>query len=52
MNNNLARQRMVEQQIRVWDVTDQRVLAVLGEVPREQFVPIGRRGHLDRRDEI
>ena len=30
---------MVEQQVRPWDVTDQHVLEVLAEVPRERFVP-------------
>lgn len=30
---------MLGQQIRAWDVLDEQVLAVLGEVPRELFVP-------------
>lgn len=30
---------MVEQQVRPWDVTDQRVLEVMAEVARERFVP-------------
>ena len=30
---------MVEQQVRPWDVLDSRVLAVINEVPREQFAP-------------
>ncbi|MCI0564430.1 MAG: protein-L-isoaspartate O-methyltransferase [Nitrososphaera sp.] len=34
-----ARFNMIEQQIRPWEVLDQRVLEVLTEVPREQFVP-------------
>jgi protein-L-isoaspartate(D-aspartate) O-methyltransferase len=34
-----ARELMVEQQIRPWDVLDPRVLAVLAELPREDFVP-------------
>ncbi|MDH5824722.1 protein-L-isoaspartate O-methyltransferase [Luteimonas sp. RD2P54] len=34
-----ARDAMVEQQIRPWDVLDPRVLAVLAELPRERFVP-------------
>lgn len=38
MNLNLARSNMIEQQIRPWDVLDQRVLDVLGDVPREQFL--------------
>ncbi|NZA26956.1 protein-L-isoaspartate O-methyltransferase [Luteimonas sp. SJ-92] len=33
-----ARDTMVEQQIRPWDVLDQRVLDVLTELPREAFV--------------
>jgi protein-L-isoaspartate(D-aspartate) O-methyltransferase len=34
-----ARFNMVEQQIRTWEVLDQRVLDLLFRVPREQFVP-------------
>ncbi len=34
-----ARYNMIEQQIRPWDVLDQRVLDTLGSVPREDFVP-------------
>ena len=30
---------MVEQQVRPWDVLDPRVLNVIGNIPREQFVP-------------
>jgi len=41
-NLELARANMIEQQIRTWDVLDQRVLAVLKKVRREQFVPAGR----------
>src|SRR5688572_27703315 len=32
---------MIEQQIRPWDVLDQHVLDLLGEVSREDFVPAG-----------
>jgi protein-L-isoaspartate(D-aspartate) O-methyltransferase len=41
MNGNveLARNNMIEQQIRPWDVLDQRVLELLKKVRREQFVP-------------
>lgn len=39
MNTELARQQMIEQQVRAWDVFDPDVLDVLREVPREQFVP-------------
>ena len=35
-----ARFNMVEQQIRPWDVLDMRVLDLLSEVKREQFVPL------------
>ncbi len=38
MNVQLARSNMVEQQVRPWDVLDQRVLDVLSEVPRDAFV--------------
>jgi protein-L-isoaspartate(D-aspartate) O-methyltransferase len=34
-----AREQMVEQQVRAWDVLDARVLATLRQVPRESFVP-------------
>lgn len=34
-----ARDAMVEQQVRPWDVLDARVLEVLGKVPREEFAP-------------
>ncbi len=34
-----ARRNMVEQQVRPWEVLDRRVLDVLGELPRERFVP-------------
>ena len=36
---NQARHAMVEQQVRPWDVLDRRVLDVLGDVKREDFVP-------------
>lgn len=39
MNFEQARQNMIEQQIRPWDVLDERVLDVLGMVHREDFVP-------------
>jgi len=35
---------MIEQQVRPWDVLDPRVLAVMGELPRESFVPPAYRG--------
>ncbi|MGH8610808.1 MAG: protein-L-isoaspartate O-methyltransferase family protein [Gammaproteobacteria bacterium] len=39
MNFEQARFNMIEQQIRPWEVLDQRVLDQIGEVPREEFVP-------------
>ncbi len=39
MNLEAARQQMVEQQVRAWEVLDPRVLEVLASVPREHFVP-------------
>lgn len=41
MNNAIlesARQNMIQQQIRPWDVLDQKVLHVMATTPREQFV--------------
>lgn len=39
MSVNQPREQMIEQQVRAWDVLDARVLALLRQVPREQFVP-------------
>jgi len=39
VNLELARANMITQQIRCWEVIDERVLDVLREVPREEFVP-------------
>ena len=39
MNFEAARTQMLDQQIRAWEVLDDRVLRVLGGMPREQFVP-------------
>ena len=36
---NLARQHMIESQIRTWDVRDERVIEVVGRTPREDYVP-------------
>jgi protein-L-isoaspartate(D-aspartate) O-methyltransferase len=41
MNIELARQKMVQQQVRTVDVFDPDILHVLSSVPREQFVPTG-----------
>jgi len=35
----LARFNMIEQQVRPWDVLDQRVLDTMKRIPREEFVP-------------
>ena len=37
------REQMIEQQVRAWDVLDERVLDVLRQVPRELFVPRAQR---------
>jgi protein-L-isoaspartate(D-aspartate) O-methyltransferase len=39
MNTEFARRQMVGQQIRTFEVSDARVLEVLTELPREEFVP-------------
>ena len=39
MDTLAARQQMVDQQIRTWEVLDPRVLDVFAAVPREAFVP-------------
>ena len=41
MNTDFARQQMVQQQVRAWDVFDSDILNVLAAVPREQFVAAG-----------
>jgi protein-L-isoaspartate(D-aspartate) O-methyltransferase len=38
-----AREQMIEQQVRAWDVLEARVLEVMRQVPRELFVPRGQR---------
>jgi protein-L-isoaspartate(D-aspartate) O-methyltransferase len=38
-NLELARRNMIEQQVRPWDVLDERVLEALAAVRREDFVP-------------
>jgi protein-L-isoaspartate(D-aspartate) O-methyltransferase len=40
MNIELAREQMIEQQVHAWDVFDERVLAVMREIRREQFAPL------------
>ncbi len=39
MNPEIARAKMIEQQVRAWDVLDKTVLDVLAATPREDFVP-------------
>lgn len=41
MNTSLesARRQMIDQQVRAWEVLDDRVLETLAAVPRERFVP-------------
>ena len=39
MNLEQARSQMLGQQIRAWEVLDDRVLGALGDTPRESFVP-------------
>ncbi len=39
MNFDSAREKMVEQQVRAWDVFDEDVLRVMTVMPRERFVP-------------
>ena len=41
MNIDFARQKMIEQQVRTWDVANPEVLDVLSTTLREQFVPFG-----------
>lgn len=41
MNIDFSRRQMVDQQVRGWNVYDERVLSTLRDLPREQFVPAG-----------
>jgi protein-L-isoaspartate(D-aspartate) O-methyltransferase len=43
MDVEAARRQMVDQQVRTWEVLDDRVLVALESVKREQFVPDGYR---------
>ncbi|MBV8783031.1 MAG: protein-L-isoaspartate O-methyltransferase [Gammaproteobacteria bacterium] len=47
-----AREQMIEQQVRAWDVLDARVLEVMRRVPRELFVPAGQRYRAYADDEV
>jgi len=44
VNAAAARRRMVERQLRARGIEDERVLAAMAEVPREEFVPAELRG--------
>lgn len=44
MDLQQARSNMIEQQVRPWDVLDQRVLDVLAEIPRDAFVDAQHKG--------
>ena len=39
MNQEQARENMIKQQVRTWEVTDPRVLELMYRYPREEFVP-------------
>ena len=41
MKTDFARQQMVDQQVRAWDVLEADILDAMKTVPREQFVPAG-----------
>ena len=41
MNPKLARTQMLKQQIRAWEVLDEKVLEAMESIPRELFVPEG-----------
>jgi protein-L-isoaspartate(D-aspartate) O-methyltransferase len=38
-----AREQMIEQQVRAWDVLDERVLGIFRKIPREHFTPESQR---------
>lgn len=44
MDFNVARANMVESQVRPNGITDQRIIAAMAAIPRENFVPAARRG--------
>lgn len=41
MSFDAAREQMIQQQLRTWEVLDQDVLDVFESIPRERFVPAG-----------
>lgn len=44
MDLDAARQQMISQQLRAWDVLDGRVIGVMAALPRERFVAAGWQG--------
>lgn len=42
--NNIAQQNMLAQQIRAWDVLDDKILNLLASLPRESFIPTAYKG--------
>ena len=38
-----AREQMIEQQVRAWDVLDERVLGIFRKIPRDHFAPADQR---------
>ena len=43
MQTASPREQMIEQQVRAWDVLDERVLGIFRKIPREHFAPAGQR---------
>jgi protein-L-isoaspartate(D-aspartate) O-methyltransferase len=43
MQTASPREQMIEQQVRAWDVLDERVLGIFRKIPREHFVPAEQR---------
>lgn len=39
MNQEQARENMIKQQVRTWEVSDPRIVALMYKYPREEFVP-------------
>ncbi len=39
LNFDVVRQKMIESQLRTWDVSDQRVLDLVARMPRQDYVP-------------
>ena len=43
MQTAYAREQMIEQQVRAWDVLDERVLEIFRKIPRDHFAPADHR---------